>query len=122
MIIQGLRLLFSPGDVVEMRALEVEERSKGRSFWANYSGYFDSEHWEDLANAALRLTGDAAGVYITLNPCAPALLSRRANRVDRAASSKGHGNSTTDRDIVCRRWLPIDCDPVRPAGVSATAE
>lgn len=121
-IIAALRLLFGAGDVVEMRALEVEERSKGRSFWANYSGYFDSHHWEDLAGAALRLTGDAAGVYVTLNPCEPALLSRRANRVDRSAGNKGHGNSTTDRDIVCRRWLPIDCDPVRPAGVSATAE
>jgi hypothetical protein len=30
--------------------------------------------------------------------------------------------TTSDHDILCRRWLLIDCDPKRPSGISATAE
>ena len=30
------------------------------------------------------------------------------------------GETTGDGDVVRRRWLPIDADPVRPAGISAT--
>ena len=29
---------------------------------------------------------------------------------------------TTDTDITQRRWLPIELDPVRPSGISATDE
>ena len=29
-------------------------------------------------------------------------------------------HTTSDTDIVVRRWLPIDLDPVRPAGISST--
>jgi len=31
------------------------------------------------------------------------------------------GDGTGDRNILRRRWLPIDCDPERPTGISATA-
>src|SRR5262249_55669513 len=45
----------------------------------------------------------------------PALLARAANRIiDRAELTTG------DHDVERRRWLPIDLDPVRPAGVCAT--
>lgn len=117
-VLQTVQLLFAPGDVVEVRAPEVTERNRDRTYQAPYFGYFDSEHWEELARQTVDLTDQAAGIYVTLNPCQPALLARRANRLDRAS---GKSHTTTDRDIIRRRWLPIDCDPVRPAGVSATA-
>jgi hypothetical protein len=28
--------------------------------------------------------------------------------------------TTSDRDIICRRWFPIDIDPVRPSGISSS--
>ena len=47
----------------------------------------------------------------------PALLARAENRIKRPLHQ-----TTSDRDILRRRWLPVDFDAVRPAGVSATEE
>jgi hypothetical protein len=60
------------------------------------------------------------GIYITLNPVNPALLARRANRVKLRLGRKDA--TTSDADILCRRWFPVDLDPVRPSGVSSTEE
>jgi len=78
------------------------------------AGYFDD--WAKLATAAVKL--QARGIYVTLNPVQPALLARAHNRV----RDLGAGDAATgDADIVARRWLPVDCDPARPAGISASA-
>ena len=45
----------------------------------------------------------------------PYLLARRVNHTDDYAN-----DTTTDADILSRWWLPLDFDPVRPAGVSST--
>jgi len=59
-----------------------------------------------------------SGFYVTLNEVNPALLARRANRIQ---SRLGKADaSTADSDIIRRRWLPIDIDPVRPSGVSSS--
>jgi hypothetical protein len=52
---------------------------------------------------------------VTLNPCTPVLLARSVNRLTTRAQ-----HTTSDADIVQRCWLPIDFDPARPAGISAT--
>ena len=44
------------------------------------------------------------------------MLARAANRIRKADK----GGTTSDGDIVARHWLLIDCDPQRPAGISAT--
>ena len=96
------------GDVIELRV-----PSAGRS--GTISGYYDD--LDALVHAALRLDArlDLPGIYITPNPVNPALLARAANRtVERAK------HTTSDADIVRRRWLLVDLDPVRPAGVSST--
>jgi hypothetical protein len=54
-------------------------------------------------------------IYITLNPVLPALLARAVNRLRERAEI-----TTSDSDILRRRWLLIDFDPVRPAGISST--
>jgi len=113
-------LFFAPGEVCEIRAIGVAGRSKS---WSDYarkndvvSGYFDNG--EDFAQAAQALdAAKAKGVYFTLNPCDPALLARAKNRL--IASPKA---TTTDHDILCLRWLPIDLDPARPAEISSTNE
>jgi hypothetical protein len=99
-----LGYLFEPGQVVELRAPQT---SKG-----TISGYFDD--MEKLAGAATELSGNVPGVYVTLNPINPTLFARAANKLIRYAK-----HTTSDKDIIKRRWLPIDFDPIRPAGISS---
>ena len=103
---QGIDVLLRPGDVHELRIPKA-----GR--FKTVSGYFNDP--EKLANAIAEMSGEAEGVYITLNPVNPALLARANNRL------KSYSETTAgDGDIVERLWLLVDIDPQRPAGISAT--
>jgi hypothetical protein len=95
-----------PGNVHEVRIPKTGRRG-------TIAGYFDDA--ESLADAVLAIDGTVPGVYLTLNPCKPALLARAANRLQERAQV-----TTSDADILRRRWLLIDFDPVRPAGISST--
>jgi putative DNA primase/helicase len=101
-----LENIWLPGDVRDVRI------PKYNKFGHTASGYFDSP--EALAAAAARWDGKA-NLYLTLNPVNPALLARAANRILEKAES-----TSSDTDILRRRWLFIDLDPVRPAGISST--
>ena len=112
--------LFEPGQVAELRILGVDGRRTRTD-----AGWFDD--WDALAAAALRYESrtrpdglpnrlaENHGIYVTLNPLHEACLARGANKVIEWASQ-----TTSDRDVLRRRWLPIDLDPVRPAGVSSS--
>jgi hypothetical protein len=54
-------------------------------------------------------------VYLTLNPVKRDLLARASNRLESYAK-----HTSSDNDITERRWLLIDFDPVRSAGISST--
>ena len=95
------------GDVVELRALGTERGTQ--------SGYFDTDHRDELIEAAMRLSGDAAGVYLTLNPVTRDCLARAANRTVPYAK-----HATGVAEITRLHWLLIDTDPERPSGISAT--
>ncbi len=105
---RALSLLFTPGQVIEIRAITEEGMA---------SGYFDDQDALARAVGPLDASG-TAGIYITLNEVNPALLSRRANRIKMRLSKKDA--TTADSDIIRRRWFPVDIDPVRPSGVSST--
>ena len=107
-ILAALPVLFTQDDVIELRAFP-----KGRK--RTDAGYFDGQHWPQLAEHAARLSTSGAAVYVTLNPVDPQLLSRYSNRIEGYAST-----TTTDKQVTRRRWLLIDIDPVRPSGTSAT--
>jgi hypothetical protein len=78
-----------------------------------YSGYFnDAEKFAD----AVCSVRSATGFYFIPNAVDPALLARACNRIRRAPK----GESTADTNIIRRKWLLIDCDPVRPSGISST--
>jgi hypothetical protein len=111
-ILKALAYLFDQADVVELRALSEQGGRKRTD-----AGYFDFAHWPVLADAAVRLNTQGASVYVTLNPVDPHLLSRYHNRIQQGAAL-----TTNDSQIIRRRWLPIDVDPQRPAGTSATQE
>uniref|UniRef100_UPI0037424640 hypothetical protein n=1 Tax=Methanofollis aquaemaris TaxID=126734 RepID=UPI0037424640 len=110
-IAAALDTLFPAGGVVELRALADR---------FTHSGYFDDYAKLTAAAEALDADPEVKGIYVTLNVVDPALLARRANRVKMRLTR--HDPTTADADILRRRWLPIDLDPVRPSGVSSTDE
>jgi hypothetical protein len=89
-------------------------------------GVMGGDRWPNTLNGffnnsggimkALQDVASFKGIYIIPNAVKPALLARRCNRLQKA----GKGDGVTDRDIVTRRWLPIDIDPTRDTGISAT--
>lgn len=109
---RSLGILCEAGQVVELRALEVVTPKYPRPH--TVSGYFNER---DLLAQQVPLLDKAKGIYLTLNPAHEALLSRAMNRL-RAVTERDP--LTADSDILTRRWLPIDADPVRPSGISST--
>jgi len=100
-------------DVIELRAIGVRSRQ-----WPNVtSGYFLDR--QECAQFAAMLSPLAEGVYFTLNRINPALLARAVNRLRGRDDSS---ETTADHHVSRRLWLPVDCDPVRPKGISATEE
>ena len=79
------------------------------------SGYYDDH--DRLARDAWNLDCDGYEVYVTLNELDPAFRERATNGL-----VSGPASTTSDGDVARRRWLLVDVDPVRPAGVSATME
>ncbi|MBN1890447.1 MAG: hypothetical protein JW850_20810 [Thermoflexales bacterium] len=101
-----LRTLFAPGEVIEVRIPSVPRAG-------TVSGYFDD--FLLAARAAARYNSRADGVYFTLNPVSRVLLARSTNRLSEWAKSV-----SSDVDVLVRRHLLFDFDPVRPSGISST--
>lgn len=104
-IYDGLLILLASGQVAEMRLPETHR--------GVYSGYFAD--FEAMASRAADWSGNCPAVYFTLNPVQPELLDRSQNRLKCRPKQ-----TTTNAEIVSRRWLPLDFDPVIPAGISST--
>jgi hypothetical protein len=114
----AMRKIWQPGQVMELRALEVPTDRAG-NWKKTFSGYFDHNHILEFSNEAAKLTNcGAKGVYFTLNPVDSALIARCANQVKQSAK----GTTTADHDIKRIVWLPVDTDPTRPSGISSTEE
>ncbi len=113
-IARFLELLFAPGDVFEIRAPECRDHA-GSRFEYVVSGYYADAELAASAVADLETRCSPVAIYVTLNPVDTALLARAANRLK--ATPKA---TTGDRDVLRRRWMLVDLDPVRPPGVSAT--
>ncbi len=102
-----LSLLYRKGDVIEIRIFDLPGRGV-------VSGYFDD--FDAIARIADVNDGKTA-IYHVLNPVPPELKARSDNKLKSKAKP-----TTKDKEIVRRRYLFIDCDPVRPVGVSSTSE
>lgn len=99
-IAAALRRFLLPGQVTEIRGLDVGT-AKALTFI--------SPDIDALAHKAAEWDqAEAKGVYFIPNPIRPDLAGSRA--------------SSRKEDVIERRWLLIDIDPVRPAGTSATDE
>jgi hypothetical protein len=119
-VCRGLRILFAPEQVIEVRALKKLPGGRNRT---------DACYVTNLESAAKaisklnesgcverdeRLNWD--GIYYVLNPFPNAILSRHpANKIIRGINS-----TVGDADILRRRWFFIDFDPDRLTGISST--
>jgi hypothetical protein len=111
---RALQLLAEPNQVVEVRALDASLDQNGR-YTRTYGGYFDNPNDLIKSISTIRF---AMGIYITLHPCHKDLLHKAKNKLVEQKS----GSSTPDKYITSYRWLAIDCDPERVAGISSTNE
>lgn len=105
---RAAQILFDSSQIVEMRAF------RGKQV---FSGYYDDHKL--LAAHAFQLAKrpDINGTYWTIQEIRRELIGRACNRyVERPE------NTTTDNEVVFYRWLPIDIDPCRPTGISASEE
>jgi len=103
-----LKLLHSSGEVIEIRIPKAGYNNK-----KVYAGFFND--FDKAVKDIEKYNGKVPGIYVILNTCTPALLSRAVNRIDETGIS-----TTTDNDIIKRLWIYIDIDPRRPAGISST--
>jgi len=97
------------GELFEVRCLQANGRKV-------YSGYFKSP--ESLIDQLCRLNSTDSNIYITLGKVKEDCYSRE-QREKFVMNAK---NTTNDNDIVGYKWLFIDVDPQRPAGVSSSEE
>ncbi|MFN0017721.1 MAG: hypothetical protein ACKVP0_05630 [Pirellulaceae bacterium] len=110
---RALKLIAPP--VTELRVMNATVAGERRT-GGTFSGYFDSDHHAELI-AELRRVQNASAAYFIFNELKPELLARRCNRAEIIGDRTP---VTGDKDILRRRFLPVDVDSVRPAGVSAT--
>jgi hypothetical protein len=106
---RSIALLFRPGDVIEVRIPKTRV--------GVVAGYFDNFTTMTAAIRQADAKYKAGGIYYVLNMVKPALLGRAYNRLKEYAD-----HTTADNNILRRRWLPVDLDPVRPAGISSSDE
>ncbi len=101
----ALDQIHEPGSIFEVRIPKTK--------MGTISGYFN-----DTAIAAAliaRENGKHQAIYVTANPVTPALLARAENRFE-----QGTFLTSSDSDIIRRRWFLMDFDPVRPTGISSS--
>ena len=106
-VLKALSLIVEPGEIFELRILNNNKKTDIRS------GYFKDP---DIALEELKKQNlQGCNVYIVLNSINEACSARQQFGKFCLGCT-----TTSDNDIVGRNWLPIDIDPVRPAGTSSS--
>jgi hypothetical protein len=105
----------NPGEVNELRVLGAFGNSQAWSGFAKgtVAGWFDDHDAFCTAVEAINKVKHG-GVYFTPQIIDPRLIARACNRLVVAKET------TSDRDVLAYRFLLIDADPVRPAGISSS--
>ncbi len=106
------------GGITEVRILSTRIHQKARERTApamnTVVGYYEGDHLAKAADDIAQYDGQTQ-IYVTLNPVRRDLLARAANHLIPNARI-----AASDKDILCRMWLPVDVDPKRPSGISST--
>ena len=98
-VAEWLRVLVEPGANVELRCLGVVRHGHKASHSESHHYCNDGAGMDGMAQAVLDITARSEGVYWTLNP------------LDVGPSLEGRPSRADD--VLSRRWLLIDADPVR---------
>ncbi len=99
-------VLAESGQFTEVRILNTKE--------GTLSGYYNAV--DKLIQHIQRYDG-SYNIYITMNALSDGIEARGKNHLKSYAK-----NTTSDKEIRCRRWILIDLDPERPAGISSTEQ
>jgi hypothetical protein len=106
---KAISILQAPGAVFEVRVLGGSNRKDVMS------GYFRDA--ETLLKAFDTIDVRNRNIYITLGEVKEECFARsQSERFERNTST------TSDTEVLSYRWLFIDLDPVRPAGISSSNE
>ena len=108
---QAIELIYEPGEPFEVRILKGKKKT--------ISGYFDNA--ENVIKALPGVDLRGANVYITPQKLHQGCKARFQWNCFLDTSS-GDISATSDNDIVAYKYLLIDLDPVRPAGISSSEE
>lgn len=116
-VAEWLPLLVAPGDPVELRFLHVGR--PGRT----HGGWVRGDQLATVAGKVAALAREAGACYFLPQRLAPTFLDGRKRghfaRIRKDAPAAWR--LATDADVVARRYLLVDVDPVRePAGVCST--
>ncbi|NBJ83876.1 hypothetical protein D5274_19070 [bacterium 1XD42-94] len=98
--------LIESGVFTEVRLLNTKQ--------GTLSGYYNDV--DKLIEHIQRYDGNY-NIYITMNALSEGIEARGKNHLKSYAK-----NTTSDKEIRCRRWILIDLDPERPAGISSTEQ
>lgn len=111
LILDTRKVLFKPGDTIELRVLGTGKKKI-------HSGYF--RDWEKLAEKAnIFDTNDKHNSYVVLNTIDPSAYARSPEAMQKPSDDPV---STANQNIIERRWLYVDLDPVRASGVASSDE
>jgi hypothetical protein len=110
---RALTLLWPERDRIELRIIHKKPNASGKK--PIDSGLFDREHIPALIDAALK-SNSLGAVYVNINPIKQNYTPPSLNNLKRGATGLVGNN-----DIECRKYLPIDLDPIRPTNTSATS-
>lgn len=99
-MVEYLKLFVDPSSVTELRAF-----GDGQAI----HGTFDHANLDVMAKCATELA-NCRGVYFLPNPISLEATNRLVNG----------GKCATDADVIRRRWVLVDIDPVRPKDSNAT--
>lgn len=105
-LINTFSIINPNGEYMEVRILNTNT--------GTLSGYFNSA--ENIYNAVRTLDGKY-NIFFTLNELSPKIIARSQNHFTKYAK-----NTTADSEIIRRKWILLDFDPVRPAGISSSDE
>lgn len=111
-ILNALKTIVPNRGCVELRVIKKPKKYI-------MSGFYDSEHLDQMAKDAVTIenTYQTFGIYFVLNTIDPALLARRLNKFTTFCPS---GTCADDVNITNWDYLYIDLDPVRPTDISST--
>ncbi len=104
---QTLEVMVTPGDVVELRIFDQNDKK--------YCGWFTDLN--KMAEAALSHDDTAEGTYYTCNACVPDMIGIANNRIRPCKTA------SSEKNMLRRRIIGIDIDPRRnPVKISSTDE